>query len=613
MIAYLVGAEDMDRELEELILQKTEGIPFFIEEFIKSLKDLGMIEWKDSGYYLAKDIRDLAIPSTIQDVIMARVDSLPDAAKGVLQNGSVIEREFGYELIKRVTGLSEKELLSYLSALRDAELIYERGIFPESTYIFKHALTREVVYDSILTTRKKSLHADIGDAIEEVYKDSLFDYYEVLAGHYMVGENHEKCAEYCRLSERKAEKTASLNNAIAFGEKRVVCLESLPQTEEVERKIVDARTTLGLYYLQMTLPVEAKQAVEPVVEVASALGYRRRLSQIYTVLGTYAYLVAEDFPQAFKYLEDALEIAEELNDVVSLLLANYWLGYALAQNCEFERSQYYFEKGLDINVAANALWGKSMFKSTIGFYVYSCQGRVDLGYRTGEEALRVAEESGDIYSQAGSHTFYGYSCYSKGFLDEAEEHLLKGIALSEKINFIGTQWVGLNGLSEVYIENGEYTKSQECSNKAISLLEQQRYGLSGVLLSRIFQACAGVMNNKVGIDLQSLYRHEAQNRVKLFEGPMAIYVGHILLNIDGEHMSEAEDWIRKAIEADRRNGMIFNLGKDYALYAEFFKRKGSTTKAKKNLNQAIEIFKECGSDGWVEKAEKELKALSRKK
>jgi tetratricopeptide (TPR) repeat protein len=121
------------------------------------------------------------------------------------------------------------------------------------------------------------------------------------------------------------------------------------------------------------------------------------------------------------------------------------------------------------------------------------------------------------------------------------------------------------------------------------------------------------MNNGVNIDLQSLYRHEADNRVKLFEGKIATYIGHILLNIDGEHISEAEDWIKKAIEADTRNGMMFYLAKDYALHAEFFERKGDTTEAKRNLNQAIEIFKECGSDGWVEKAEKELNALSRKK
>ena len=135
--------------------EKTEGVPFFIEEFIKSLKDLKIIEKKDDAYQLSKEIGQLTIPSTIQDVIMARVDSLPEGAKEVLQTGSVIEREFSHELIERITGLPEKELLSHLSALKDSELLYERGIYPQSTYIFKHALTREVVYDSILTQEKE--------------------------------------------------------------------------------------------------------------------------------------------------------------------------------------------------------------------------------------------------------------------------------------------------------------------------------------------------------------------------------------------------------------------------------------------------------------------------
>jgi len=182
MVAHILGTDEIEEELEELVLEKTEGVPFFIEEFLKSLGDLGIIERRDGAYCLAKDIRDVTIPSTIQDVIMARVDSLPDEAKGVLQTGSVIEREFSHELINRVTGISEKGLLSHMSVLKDSELLYERGIYPHSTYIFKHALTREVVYDSILSSRRKRLHAEIGDAIEETYRDNLDEHYEALAG-----------------------------------------------------------------------------------------------------------------------------------------------------------------------------------------------------------------------------------------------------------------------------------------------------------------------------------------------------------------------------------------------------------------------------------------------
>ena len=165
MLHNLLGTEDIDTDLENFILEKTEGVPFFIEEFIKSLMDLNLVERKGNKYKLAENIQNVNIPSTIHDVIMARVDSLPEGAKEVLQTGCVIEREFRYELLKHLVNISQEELLSHLSVLKDSELLYERGIFPQSTYIFKHALTREVIYDAILTKRKKRLHEKIGNAI----------------------------------------------------------------------------------------------------------------------------------------------------------------------------------------------------------------------------------------------------------------------------------------------------------------------------------------------------------------------------------------------------------------------------------------------------------------
>ena len=609
MVAYLLGTEDIESALEELVLEKTEGIPFFIEEFIKSLKDLGIIERKDSAYYLTKDIRDVTIPGTIQDVIMARVDSLPDAAKGVLQTGSVIEREFSYELIKRVTGISEGELLSDLSALRDSELLYERGIYPQSAYIFKHTLTREVVYDSILTTRKKRLHADIGDAIEDVYKDNLDEHYEVLAEHHIAGESYEKGAEYSRLAERKAEKAASLNDAIAYGEKRVACLEKSPQTEDVEAKIVAARTTLGLYYSQMSYHVEAKEAVEPIVDLALERGYKRRVSQIYSIMGCYSYMVEEDFAKAFEYLEDALKIAEELNDTLSIWMANYWLGLGLSLSCKWERALYHLEKALEINVAANTLWGISLVKSMISFWVYDNQGRIDLGYRTTDEALRIAEESGDVFSKGGAYTCHGFSCYCKGFLQEAEEHLLKGIDLCESTNQLALFLLGHFCLGDTYSHMGEYEKSQDCFAKGISLHRQYTYLPSWSNLFKIALARAKVMNNEMDIDLPELSKWHKDNRVEMFNGWMARHIGEILLNIDEKHISEAEDWINKAIEVDSKNGMMFHLAKDYATYAELFKRKGDTPKAEENLTKAIEIFKECGADGWVTRTQEALAAI----
>nr|MBC8460232.1 hypothetical protein [Deltaproteobacteria bacterium] len=112
---------------------------------------------------------------------------------------------------------------------KDVELLYERGIFPKSTYIFKHALTHEVVYDSILTKRKKILHGKTGNSIEELFNDNLDEYYGVLAEHFINSENYEKGAEYSRIAERKSQRASSFTDAIDHAEKRVACLERLPK------------------------------------------------------------------------------------------------------------------------------------------------------------------------------------------------------------------------------------------------------------------------------------------------------------------------------------------------------------------------------------------------
>jgi tetratricopeptide (TPR) repeat protein len=610
MVAHILGTKEIEKSLEELILERTEGVPFFIEEFIKSLRDLRIIERRDNAYRLAKDIQHLTIPSTIQDVIMARVDSLPERAKEVLQAGSVVEREFGYELIKRIVGLPEQALLSNLSVLKDSELLYERGIYPQSTYIFKHTLTREVVQDSILTKRKRKLHEAIGKAIEELHGDNLSEHYEALSEHYFLSENYSKSAEYSNLASRKAEKTASLNDAIGLANKRVTSLERLPRTDEVDKQIIDARTALGLYMTQLDYHIEAKEAIDPIIHLAISHNYKRRLSQIYTILGTYYCFVEENYPETIKALEEALKISEELRDIVTSVFASFWFGCALGFNCEFERSTNYLQRAIDVNLAVKNLWGIAAMKSALAFFSYYQHGRINLQFQTTMEALRIAEESGDIYSKALGYTSNGISCYGKGLLEEAQKHLLKGAELCEKIKYNAWNGVALFNLGETYFEMGDFLRSKEHYEKGSWVLDNIRSYPSWANLAKVGLARSKVMNKEKDVNLESLCDYSRNNKVKAAEGWFQRYIGEILLNIDDQHLSEAEHWIQNAIEADKRNRMMFHLGKDYALYADLFKRKGDREKTRVNLGRAIEILKECGADGWVEKYEKELAQFS---
>ena len=606
MVTHLLDIEEIERDLEELILEKTEGIPFFIEEFTRSLKDLQVIKRKDKKYCLAKDIQDVAIPSTIQDVIMARVDSLPEGAKTLIQTGSVIEREFSFELIKRVTRTPQNELLSQLSALKDSELLYERGIYPKSTYIFKHALTREVVYDSILTNRQKRLHAKIGDAIEKLYKNNIDYYYGVLSEHNISCENYEKAADYAKLACERARKKSAFSDAISYARQSLFCLERLPKSTDIQKKIIDSRTTLANYLLNISQHVEAKEAVSPIMELAVQLNYREKLPRIYAVMGTYYHWVEEDFPKGFQFLRDALKISEEVGDYLSLYFASFYLGWGLAWNCEFEKSLSSFKRCLDLSIASNNLIGISFVKGISSAINYAFQGKMGLSYETSNEVLKSAKESGDIFIKGMAFSCYGVSCYFKGLLKEAENSLLKGAEFSEKTSQIGWWGWACLSLGHTYTDLGEYEKAQDYIAKCIKTIDSVKIVKSWGYLAHLLLTKVKLLSKGQNINPSEIYKYYENNKYKLIEGWIARFIGEILMSFDDEHVSEAENWIQKAIEANNTNGIIGLLGHDYMLYAELHKRKSNYPKAKENQNKAMEIFRECGADGWVEKYQKDL-------
>ena len=347
------------------------------------------------------------------------------------------------------------------------------------------------------------------------------------------------------MSAKKAEKAASLNDAITYAKKRVASIEKLPRTDDVEKELIDARTILGLYMTQMNYYSEAKEAIDPIFNLALKHDYKRRISQIYTIVGAYNFNVEEDFLEASKHFEKALKISEEVNDIISLVLANYGLGAVLSYNCEFEKSYLYIEKALEINQAVNNLWGIATMKGTIGM-VYYWHGKIDLAYQVSHEALQIAEESGDIYSKAPSHTAQGISYYGKGFFKEAVGHLLKGAEFCERIIIPLWDSFARYSLGDSYFDMGEYQESQNYYNEAASILDQANLFPSFSNLCKIGSARAMIMHNKKDINLESVYGYHEKKKYRLFDGCMARYIGEILLNIDDQHLSEAEAWINKA-------------------------------------------------------------------
>jgi tetratricopeptide (TPR) repeat protein len=384
----------------------------------------------------------------------------------------------------------------------------------------------------------------------------------------------------------------------------------LPQTVDVQKQVIDARVGLGLYLAQMIYNADAKAAIDPIIDLAKKHNDKRRLCQIYTILGVYYCFVEDNYIEAFKALEKGLKISEEINDFITSVLASLWFGCLLGWNCEFEKAEQYIQKALDINLAAKNLWGIAVMKSNLACFGCHYLGKMNRGFKITSEAVQAAEESGDPLSKSISYVSHGMSCVGKGLFDEAEKHLLKGLNFSERINLHSWNGIARIYLGETFFETGDFSRSKEHFEKGSLILDHNRLWPSWANFGKIGLARSKVMNKEKDVDLETLYAHCRNSKVKAGEGYIQGYIGEILLNIDDQHLPESEHWIQKAIESDQKNRMMFHLGEDYALYADLFKRKGDRLKAQENLGKAIEILKECGADGWVEKYEEELAALS---
>ena len=254
-------------------------------------------------------------------------------------------------------------------------------------------------------------------------------------------------------------------------------------------------------------------------------------------------------------------------------------------------------------------WGISINKSYQGFFVFSVQGKIDLAYQVTKEAVHLADESGDILSKAQGYICHGYSCYQKGFLADAEKYVLEGANYTKPINLFAWEAIAKMIFGDIYLELGDYEKSKLNYLDSSSILEPHSYYYSWQCLNKTAAARAAVLNNEWDIDLEVIKEYVPAVKIKGYEGWIRRCFADILLNMNGKYLDDAEGGIRQAIEADQRNGMRFHLAQDYALYADFCKRTNDPQKADEYLNQSIQIFKECGADGWVEKYESQIKEM----
>jgi adenylate cyclase len=247
LLGDLLGADPSLRRLRELIQERTGGNPFFIEEIVESLAETGALMGSRGSYRLGKPTEEIAVPATVQSVLAARIDRLPEREKQVLQAASVIGLNFSESLLRRAADLRDGDLPAALQALTNAEFLYQEALYPEEEYTFKHPLTQEVAYRSQLADRRARVHGEVARAIEELGKEKLGERAALLAYHWeQAGEPREAAKWHQRAAE-----WVGLNNpteALRHWQSIRQRLDTLPETPEnlVERATVRARVMTHL-------------------------------------------------------------------------------------------------------------------------------------------------------------------------------------------------------------------------------------------------------------------------------------------------------------------------------------------------------------------------------
>src|SRR5712692_2132770 len=332
MVGQVTGGKALPAEVLQQIVTKTDGVPLFVEELTKMVLESGLLREEDDRYVGAHGgapIPPLAIPSTLQDSLMARLDRL-STVKEIAQVGATLGREFSYEVLHAVFPLDEGTLQQGLRQLVEAELLYQRGLPPQATYLFKHALVQDTAYQSLLKSRRQQLHQQIAQVLADRFPETIESQPELLAHHCTEAGLKEQAIPYWQQAGQRASQRSANVEAISHVTKGLELLKTLPDTPERAQRELTLQITLG----PLLIATKGNGAPEVEKTYAWALELCRRVGethQLFPVLFGLraAYLSQGEYQTARGLAEQCLRLAQSVQDATLLLLAHLGLGVVL--------------------------------------------------------------------------------------------------------------------------------------------------------------------------------------------------------------------------------------------------------------------------------------------
>jgi tetratricopeptide (TPR) repeat protein len=601
-------------ELSSLILGKAAGNPLFMEELTHSLLENGSIQKKDHQYFLSKRPSDIQVPATIQGIIAARIDRLDESLKRIMHVASVIGREFAFRILQSIMEMKE-ELKSHLLNLQGLELIYEKRLFPELEYIFKHALIQEVAYNSLLLKRRKEIHEKIGGAIEEIYPDRLEEFYEVLAYHYSRSDNLDKACQYLKLSGNKATKAYSNLEAFHFYKDAIGILKEKPETEQNKKERLEVILLMAIPMRISGYPEDSLKFLEEGERLCKELGDKKSLAAISNFIGFF-HVYTGDAALGRKYQEASFAEAEKIQDLETMAPVGYGLCFSYLWEGEYRKI---------VNIAPRIInsiekaqreheffgYFANIYSLLHGFYGSSLGelGEFTKGEQSCEKALSFAHKINHFYSIGIAELNYGNLFGIKGDGENIVKHFQSCIEYLEKsqaVNYLPIAWSWL-GFGYYFL--GELETALKFMEKGLKM--QMDIGFPVPLIHWYLTFVHYDLGNlnEAKVHAEKALNLAQTSHQKLIEGVSRIQLGRILGKIEGSQLHKAEEHILQGMKIldELETKPLYTLG--YIFLGELYADVGQKEKALENLKKAEVMFQEMGMDYWLARTRKLLEMV----
>jgi class 3 adenylate cyclase/tetratricopeptide (TPR) repeat protein len=618
LLGSLLGGDPALQSLTRLLIDRTDGNPFFLEESVRSLVETGTLAGERGAYRLLKPAEALQIPATAQVVLAARIDRLAAEDKRLLQTASIIGKDLPYRLLHAIADMEEPALRARLARLQGAEFLYEIQLFPEPEYTFKHALTHEVTYGSVLQDRRRTLHARVVGAIEELYADRLVEQFERLAHHALRGEMREQAVPYLRQAGLKAAERSALREARAWFEEALSILRVLPESRSALEQAFEIRFELRLVLNQLGEIHLALDRLREAETLAETLNDDDRRGRVWAFMANSHALLGE-LDEALTFGSRALAIARGVGRPQIRILAT-----AMLEQVHYLRGEYgrAIELAVDnvtalpVNSVAKTIGGGAWLPVFDRFYL--AMGLAELG-RFAEaaeyaaEAIALAEPTNHSFTIALASGAAGVPHLLKGDWPKAHlciEHVIPALR-SGSIALLLLHFVAASAL--ILVQCGEASEAMNRVQEAQQILEYRRAGGSVGDLGLSYQWLGSACLLAGRLDSAQSLAHQALECSPVQFG-FAAHIQHLLGDIashpDRFDAESGEVHYRQALALAEPRSMRPLVAHCHLGLGKLYRRLGKQQEAHEHLTTATTMYRGMDMRFWLEQAEAELKELA---